>query len=258
MKRAFGCACLLPLVCLATAVPFDPRFPRTGKEWTPESLINPEELGEYFEGDILLPLPTMGKNGLIDENYRWPEGKVAYHFHSDYTEDNKKRVREAMRKIEEHTGKCITFHERTHEQNFIIFTHDNFAGCFSMVGMQGCQQQINYPDWCIEYLGTMMHEMLHALGFYHEQSRYDRDDYVTIVWENIASGMGHNFKKYSSEVVTGFGEDYDYSSVMHYGPYAFTTNGMKTIVTKDPNAQIGQREDLSEVDVKKLMKMYNC
>ncbi|KAK8404608.1 hypothetical protein O3P69_007686 [Scylla paramamosain] len=164
------------------------------------------------------------KNGLIDENYRWPEGKVAYHFHSDY----------------------------------IYAPHSNFAGCFSMVGMQGCQQQINYPDWCIEYLGTMMHEMLHALGFYHEQSRYDRDDYVTIVWENIASGMGHNFKKYSSEVVTGFGEDYDYSSVMHYGPYAFTTNGMKTIVTKDPNAQIGQREDLSEVDVKKLMKMYNC
>ncbi|TOF77904.1 hypothetical protein CGJ15_26690, partial [Vibrio parahaemolyticus] len=91
--------------------------------------------------------------------------------------------------------------------------------------------------------------MYHALGFHHEQSRTDRDDYVTIMWENIESGYEHNFNKYSADVISGFGEDYDYGSVMHYSAYAFSANNEKTIVTLDPDAVIGQREHLSEVDV---------
>lgn len=58
--------------------------PETGREWTPESLVNPEELGEYFEGDIELPLPPLDKNGLLDEKYRWPGGVVPFEFDSDF------------------------------------------------------------------------------------------------------------------------------------------------------------------------------
>jgi len=63
------------------------------------------------------------------------------------------------------------------------------TGCWSYVGMQGGKQEINYPDWCIDQYGSVLHEMYHALGFFHEQSRFDRDDYVTIVWDNIDSGI---------------------------------------------------------------------
>ena len=47
------------------------------QQWRPTDIVNPEELGEYFEGDIIL---TTGqeKNGLIDERYRWPNGIVPY------------------------------------------------------------------------------------------------------------------------------------------------------------------------------------
>ena len=36
---------------------------------------------------------------------------------------------------------------------------------------------------------------MHALGFYHEHMRPDRDDYVTINENNIKAAMIHNFKK---------------------------------------------------------------
>lgn len=52
------------------------------------------------------------------------------------------------------------------------------------------------------------------MGFHHEQSRSDRDDYVTILMDNVESGKEHNFDK---EADNNYGIQYDYSSNMHYG-----------------------------------------
>ncbi|XP_045124478.1 zinc metalloproteinase nas-4-like [Portunus trituberculatus] len=257
MKGVASFVLLAALASPALAAP-DRRFPKTGKEWTPQSLVNPDELGDYFEGDIVLPLPPMCRNGLIDEKYRWPGGRVAYKFDTTYSEDDKDKVRKAMNEYETQTGGCISFHERTSEDDYILFKHDENDGCHSSVGKRGGRQTINYPDWCLNRFGSTLHEMYHALGFHHEQSRYDRDDYVTIMWDNIEPGHEHNFNKYSSSVISGFGEDYDYGSVMHYSAHAFSVNGEKTIVTKDPNAHIGQRDGLSPVDWAKLKNMYKC
>ncbi|XP_071527693.1 zinc metalloproteinase nas-4-like isoform X2 [Panulirus ornatus] len=167
-------------------------------------------------------------------------------------------VKVAMDHYKKLTKGCITFVERTNQHNYILFTQDNSRGCNSNVGMVGGIQTLNLPRWCLNSFGSTLHEMYHALGFYHEQSRFDRDDYVTIMWQNIQPGSEENFNKYSATVISGFGENYDYGSLMHYNAYAFSYNGQKTIVTKDPNATIGQRKDLSTVDVNKLMNMYKC
>ena len=66
-----------------------------------------------------------------------------------------------------------------------------------------------------------MHELMHAAGFWHEQSRADRDDWITINWGNIQAGMEFNFLKYDLRKTDHLGAEYDTCSVMHYGAYAF-------------------------------------
>lgn len=60
--------------------------------------------------------------------------------------------------------------------------------CWSYLGARGGRQTVSLqnPD-CLR-LGVITHEFMHALGFVHEQSRYDRDKYVTIMWPNIWRG----------------------------------------------------------------------
>lgn len=75
--------------------------------------------------------------------------------------------------------------------HFLLFNRAENAGCYSYIGMIGGQQTINYPQWCIDVYGSVQHEMLHALGFYHEESSPNRDDYVTIQPGNIKSGKNN-------------------------------------------------------------------
>lgn len=92
------------------------------------------------------------------------------------------------------------------------------SGCSSSVGRRGGQQFINLQPFDIETgcfrLYTIVHEFLHALGFYHMQSATDRDEYVRIVWDNIQSGTENNFNIFGSDVITHFGVEYDYGSVL--------------------------------------------
>ena len=78
---------------------------------------------------------------------------------------------------------------------------------------------LSHSHFCVS--GIVMHELMHAAGFWHEQSRADRDDYITINWANIQTGMEFNFLKYDLRKIDHLGAKYDTCSVMHYGAYAF-------------------------------------
>lgn len=84
------------------------------------------------------------------------------------------------------------------------------------------------------YVGIVEHELMHALGFWHEQSRTDRDRFIQINWRNIQSGMEHNFEKYTQREIQFLGEGYDYRSIMHYGSHAFAKGSQPTIVPLKP------------------------
>ncbi|XP_031629485.1 zinc metalloproteinase nas-13-like [Contarinia nasturtii] len=169
---------------------------------------------------------------------------------------NESVVKDAMSEIE--SVSCIAFKQRNDEDGYVYFTSSDF-GCYTYLGYQGDQQVLNLGDGCM-YKGTIMHEILHALGFLHMQSAYDRDDYIEIIWDNMMPGLEAQFEKSGSNIISHFAGGYDYKSIMHYGGAAFSKNGKLTIKTKDPNQQtfIGNRNGMSDEDIHKLNIMYNC
>ncbi|KAF4794107.1 Meprin A subunit alpha [Turdus rufiventris] len=153
---------------------------------------------------------------------------------------------------------CVDFKPYEGERTYIFFSKQ--SGCWSMVGDLQTGQNLSIGSGC-DYRAIVEHEILHALGFYHEQSRMDRDDYVNIWWDEILEGREHNFVKYNDTYITDLNTPYDYESVMHYAPFSFNKNAsVPTITAKIPAFDdiIGQRLDFSAIDLERLNRMYNC
>jgi len=234
----------------------------------PNPTENVELLGGQTEGDMVLTVDQMsalyGKTprvGLIDTRYRWPSNTVPYIISSEFDAAQQQAIRAGLDKIEQAT--CLRFVPRVaseHPDYVAVIGED--GGCWSYVGRSGGRQELNLQRYvpgsgCFRE-GTIIHEFIHSLGFYHMQSAHDRDDYVDIIWENIQPGTENNFAKHEANRVSHFGVGYDYGSVMHYSATAFSINGQRTIVTLDPTAEIGQRDGMSDKDIARINAMYNC
>lgn len=250
---------------------------RGPRQLSPENIerlrnLKPDDLAEefsgQFEGDIVLTeeqenaIFSLGRNGHVDLVYRWPNNEIPFVISEDhFTPEQVAHIHRGLRLIETQT--CLKFKPWTDEEDYIRVIGNEGSGCWSYVGYRSSGEQQLHLDpsepgtGCFR-IGTVVHEFIHALGFYHMQSASDRDDFVYILEENIEKGTEHNFKAYNATTVTSFNVRYDYGSVMHYSAYSFSANGLPTIVPKDPNAVIGQRLGMSERDISKLNLMYEC
>ncbi|XP_023287566.1 zinc metalloproteinase nas-13-like [Orussus abietinus] len=226
--------------------------------WTEESGVNPEELGEYVEGDILFPMEVSARNGLRALSSRWPGGIVYYKINSKFTAQERQAILAAM--ADYHMYTCIQFKPYTGAEPDFVRIKKGRSGCWSSVGRKTGGQTLNLQTpACIRKKGTIIHELMHTLGFLHEQSRFDRDNYITVNKSNILKKRLHNFNAATNQTTQDFGVSYDYDSVMHYSRTAFSKNGLATLVPKpNPNIQIGQRIGFSPKDISKINKMYKC
>jgi Astacin (Peptidase family M12A) len=216
------------------------------------------EQSGLYEGDIMLYETSKDtKNAVIDESLRWPEATIPFYINEEDFDD--KEVEVILEAIKEfHKKTCLRFRPyKRSDQNWVYVT-GYASGCWSSVGMKGeggQQLNVNSPK-CVKK-GTVIHEFLHAAGFFHQQSASNRDEYVKILWENISTGHESNFNKYNRSTVTDYGVDYDYKSVMHYSGKSFSKNGNDTIVALRNTTILGQREGFSAKDIRKLNQMYN-
>uniref|UniRef100_A0A8D0FIP1 Meprin A subunit n=1 Tax=Strix occidentalis caurina TaxID=311401 RepID=A0A8D0FIP1_STROC len=207
---------------------------------------------KLFEGDIILPLE---RNALRNSSYRW-KFPIPYILADSLDLNAKGVILQAFDMFR--LKSCVDFKPYEGERTYLKF--EKLDGCWSYVGDLQSGQTVSIGERC-DYKAIVEHELLHALGFYHEQSRTDRDDYVQIWWDEIIEGFAYAFDKHNDSFLDDLNTPYDYESVLHYGPYSFNINSnVPSITTKIPefNEIIGQRLDFSRIDLLRLNRMYNC
>ncbi|KAF2361952.1 Peptidase M12A [Trinorchestia longiramus] len=169
------------------------------------------------------------KRKMVDALFLWPNKTIPYTF-LDPPPD-RAAVRSGVQHWQQHT--CLQFvHTSDVKQPHIAFR--KLSGCRSGVGRElPLGQNVSIGDTCTR-LGIVVHEIGHAIGFYHEIRRPDRDQHVIINSGNILDEELFNFHKLQW-IDTSV--KYDLSSVMHYTPMEWTANGRTSVATRDPMLQ---------------------
>lgn len=208
-------------------------------------------------GDQLLGRPTsenFPNEGFIEapKVQPWAGGEVPYSFDPRFT--NPERVQRVIAYFNQYTP--VRFVPYTNQKDSIVFSPGEVPLCLSYVGKIGGHQPIYLDDRCFEK--EITHELMHALGFIHEQSRPDRDQYLRVLWDKIEEDKQSQFEVAPLSMASPQkGRPFDYQSVMIYNPTDFAkTHGdyvMESLtgVKIEPTANGISAEDLA-----RLVNMY--
>ncbi|GFU22127.1 astacin-like metalloprotease toxin 1 [Nephila pilipes] len=215
---------------------------------------HPMENPDLFQGDILLD-DDDDRNALVVDSYKWPGGVIPYEISLSLTKYTN-QIEKAMKYLSDRT--CIQFTQRKYEdKNYLFIFPGN--GCYSHWGKTGNSQPLSLGGGCLD-LGTIMHELMHAIGFMHEQNRSDRDDYLIINWDNIKTGFEHNFNKLKPNQNWLINE-FDYDSIMIYSETSFSKDGkVKTMLPKKKGVVLTDvfYRFPTDSDIYRINTLYGC
>lgn len=153
----------------------------------------------------------------------WDAGVIPYELADAFPAAERQRILNAFARWSD-VAKLV-FVERSTQTGYLLVTRDPLqpgqaTPCFSGVGQvrRGFVVRTNLGGTCASSVHTVAHEFGHALGFRHEHSRADRDDYLTVDFSNIRPEAVSNFNLVSSVPLVG---PYDFESIMHYPRNSF-------------------------------------
>ncbi|MFO0834989.1 MAG: M12 family metallopeptidase [Phycisphaerales bacterium] len=210
-----------------------------------------------------LPPQLLDDSRSLWEANLWESGIVYYEFDGNTTAGMRSDMRAAMDRLEE--AAFLRFLPRASQADYLHILDDtgNFV---EHIGNAGGRQDVHIYNWNITY--KMAHELMHAIGVRHEQARSDRDQFVSINYENIQAGWE---SQYNVQTGTPVGR-FDFDSVMCYGPcsasiccppgFSCGCSGEEcwTIVAHSEyeafQSLLGQRDHLSSGDISGLLSRY--
>lgn len=173
-------------------------------------------------------------------------------------------ISQAMRNIERVS--CVRFKVRRTQANY-VFIQPAAEGCNSQVGnLRRGAQSMQLGNDCFK-VGTIMHELIHALGYTHMHNHARRDEFVKIHWDRIDQGTDNiNFRKVNVREYGNFNTAYDFASIMHYPPRSFARTGLgANVATIEPLEKykqyrnvMGNRRNLTPGDISRINNMYKC
>ncbi|XP_033752643.1 MAM and LDL-receptor class A domain-containing protein 1-like [Pecten maximus] len=215
--------------------------------------------GVLKEGDIYVE--QQSRHAVGNPRLTWRDRHVPYELDPGFDQEQSNVITSVMAELHDIVGDgCINFRPKIDsDRDFVTILKDTNNGCISAVGRNGGVQRLSLAPRCLNR-GTIFHELMHTLGFWHEHTRPDRDQYIKVLWDNIAYHQETNFIKMDERDVVLL-DRYDYYSIMHYSVYAFSSDNHPTIQMSDSSvdvSRVGQRLNLTALDIIKIRKLYNC
>ena len=209
-----------------------------------------------YHGDVLLgdvnDLPRLLKSKVIKKGQprKWPRGVIPYVI--DDSIQNYEIVMDAIGYLNLQTN--MTLVEREDQENFVLITHGD-QDCYSYAGMIGGKQEIFLNPKC--GVREILHEFMHTIGFFHEQNREDRDQYIKVLWENIDEDNHPQFKKLPNDFIGLVGRPFDFESIMLYSSFTFSLSPQEPAMLTTSEELIPEVQSLlSEEDIKRVNLAY--